>query len=207
MKVIFSRNDYRILVDAEERKACIVKGNSSISVPLEPLTPLSTLAARHLRMIGCDPAKYLNIGHTNQVLIKDAAQEWQQALGSAERRARDRDTSMIMLFWESLPGLPELREAEDSYAAGAHSASLLLEHRPLAGPPAQLAALRAKFPRAAAYVLAEQFAFSADDKVAEKGRQALALLAGNKSLEEALALLPMRLPGGNYQSLRRNRQE
>lgn len=207
MHEIFVRNDYRVRVDLEEHKACIVKGRNSISVPLEPLTQLSTLAAKHLRMIGCDPGNYLNIGHTNQVLLKDAAPAWHQAIDNAQQIAQARDTSMIPCFWERLPGLLELREAEENFAAGARSASLLLEQGPHYTLPQQLHELRNKYPHAALYIRAEYVALLADEKLAERGRRAMALLLSGDSLEEVRALLPSKTPDNVHQNLRRSNEE
>jgi hypothetical protein len=207
MKEIYSRNDYRVLVDVEGQKACIVKGKNSISVPLEPLTPLSILAAKQLRLMGCDPGNYLNIGHTNQIILKDAAQKWHLALTSATQLAQVRDTSMIPLFWQHLPGLLALREAEDCYAAGMRTASLFLEQGASDRLPEQLIELRTKYPAAAAYICAEHIALSADAKLAELGRQALAQLVRGASLEEVRKLLPTKLPNNPHRSLRRSAEE
>ena len=203
MHEIYARNDYRVRVDPEEHKACIIKGSNSISVPLEPLTPLSTLAAKHLRMIGCDPGNYLNIGHTNQVLLKEAASAWHQALHSAQQLAQARDTSMIPSFWQRLPGLLDLREAEENYAAGARSASLLLEQCPHYSLPQQLLELRERFPHAALYIRAEYLALLADERLAERGRLAMALLLTGADLDEVRALLPAKTPDNLHQNLRR----
>ncbi len=203
MKVIFARNDYRIMVDFDERRACIVKGGNTLNVSLEELTPLSPVAAKHLRMMGCEPANYLNIGHTNQVILKEAAAAWQQALETAASMNRKKDSSMITTFWNSLAGLLELREAEDSFAACQRTASLLFEYGERTGPPGSLQELRKKYPRAAAYILAESHAFSANEKVAERARRALHMIATNGNLEKALDLLPRTPPNHQQDKLRR----
>ena len=190
MKPIYTKNDYQILVDVESRKACIVKGTSSVYVALEELTPLSALAAKHLRMMGCDPKRYLNIGHSNHVILKEASQAWQAAIDQVERKSGRSETSMINRFWQNLPGLMELRDAEDTFSACQRSASLMLEYRQRGVPPARLMELRQKYPRAAAYILAEAYAFSGSDTVADRGRRAVHILVTGGSVEEALALLP-----------------
>jgi hypothetical protein len=190
MKTIFTKNDYHILVDVEKRRACIVKGSNNVSVCLEELTPLSSLAAKHLRMMGCDPKKYLNIGHTNQVILKEAEEAWEEAVAASRQVEKKNDTSMIPVFWRNLTGLLELREAEDTYAACQRSASLMLEYRQRGLPPGQLMELRRKHPRAAAYVLAEAYAFSADEAVALQARKAMRLLISGGDVRQALDLLP-----------------
>lgn len=203
MKVIFARNDYRIMVDYEERRACIVKGGHTLNVSLEELTPLSPVAAKHLRMMGCEPANYLNIGHTNQVILKEAATVWQQALEAAANLNRKKDSSMITTFWNSLTGLLELREAEDSFAACQRTASLMFEYGDRSGPPGSLQELRKRYPRAAAYILAESHAFSANEKVAERARRALHIITANGNLERALELLPRTPPNLQQDKLRK----
>lgn len=194
MKTIYSKNDYQILVDVENRRACIVKGTNTVNVSLDDLTPLSSLAAKHLRMMGCDPKKYLNIGHTNQVILKDAAPAWEEAVAASQRVEKKKDTSLVNAFWNSLDGLLELREAEDTYAACQKSASLMLESRQRGLPPAQIMELRRKYPRAAAYILAEAYAFSADDAVAHAARKAMHLLITNADIGHAVQLLPKTPP-------------
>lgn len=190
MKPIFTKNDYKILVDLDERKACIVKGANSVFVALEELTPLSALAAKHLKMIGCDPSRYLNIGHSNHVIIKDAEDAWREAVYQIENRLHQSDTSMIPLFWQNLPGLTELRDAEDTYAACLRSGSLMLEYQQRGLPPARLMQLRQRYPRAAAYILAESHAFSSNETVADRGRKAMHLLITGAGLDDAFSLLP-----------------
>jgi hypothetical protein len=190
MQSIFKKNDYQIMVDLEERKACIVKGNSSVFVALEELTPLSSVAAKHLKMMGCDPKRYLNIGHSNHVILKEAEDAWHQALQKAERKNAVNETSMIPLFWHNLPGLMELRDAEDTYAACQRSASLMLEYHHRGLPPARLMELRQRYPRSAAYILAEAYAFSGSSSLAERGRKAMQTLVTGGPIEKALALLP-----------------
>jgi hypothetical protein len=190
MKQIFSKKDYKILVDIDERKACIVKGNNSVFVALEELTPLSPLAAKHLKMMGCDPGRYLNIGHSNHVVIKDAEDAWLAAVAQSEKKVEGSETSMIPAFWQNLPGLIELRDAEDTYAACQRSASLMLEYQQRGLPPARLMQLRQRYPRAAAYILAEAFAFSGNETVSERGRKAMHLLITGALLEDSLSLLP-----------------
>jgi hypothetical protein len=207
MHEIYSRNDYRVKVDIVEQKACIIKGKNSISVPLEPLTPLSMLAAKQLRLIGCDPGNYLNIGHTNQIILKEAAQNWQQALTSAKQLAQARDTSMIPLFWQHLPGLLELREAEDRFAASMRTASLLLEQGVADALPKQLVDLRTQYPAAAAYICAEYVALSADEKLAARGRQALAQLVNGAGIEAVRHLLPTKMPNNPHHKMRRPAEE
>lgn len=196
MKPIFTKSDYQILADVESRKACIVKGSNSVYVALEELTPLSALAAKHLRMMGCDPKRYLNIGHSNHVIIKEAAAAWQAALEKAELTTEQSNSSMIHRLWQNLPGLMELRDAEDTYAACQKSASLMLEYQQRGLPPTRLMELRQKYPRAAAYILAEAYAFSGSDNIAELGRHAMHLLISGAPIEEALALLPNVPPDG-----------
>ena len=203
MKVIFARNDYRIMVDFDEQRACIVKGKNTLNVSLEELTPLSPVAAKHLRMMGCEPANYLNIGHTNQVLLKEAATAWQQALETAASLNRKKDSSMIPTFWNSLAGLLELREAEDSFAACQRTASLMFEYGERTGPPGSLQVLRKKYPRAAAYILAESHTFSANEKVAERARRALHMIIANGNLDKALELLPRTPPNLQQEKMRR----
>ena len=194
MKTVFRKNDYQILVDIEKRRACIVKGENNVSVSLEELTPLSSLAAKHLRMIGCDPKKYLHIGHTSQVILKEAAEAWEEAVAASKQVEKRTDTCLIQAFWRNLDGLLELREAEDTYAACQKSASLMLESRQRGLPPPQIMELRRKFPRAAAYVLAEAYAFSADEAVAREARRAMYMLINNGDIKIALALLPSSPP-------------
>jgi hypothetical protein len=196
MNQIFSKNDYKILVDFDERKACIVKGANSVFVALEELTPLSALAAKHLKMMGCDPARYLNIGHSNHVIIKDAEEAWREALEQSGRKTVATDTSMIPAFWQNLPGLIELRDAEDTYAACQKSASLMLEYQQRGLPPARLMQLRQRYPRAAAYILAEAYAFSGNETVSDRGRKAMHMLVTGDPVEEALSLLPDLPPDG-----------
>src|SRR5512138_3512479 len=145
MKMIFSRNDYRIMVDHDEQRARIIKGKNMLNVTLEELTPLSPVAAKHLRLMGCDPANYLNIGFTNQVILKEAASAWQQALETATSLIRKKDSSMIPTFWNSLAGLLELREAEDSFAACQRTVSMMFEYGDRSGPPSTLQELRRKY--------------------------------------------------------------
>lgn len=190
MKTIFSKNDYKILADVDERKACIVKGAHTVFVALEELTPLSPLAAKHLKMMGCEPARYLNIGHSNHVIIKEAEEAWHDAVRQSENRYLHHETSMIPEFWQNLPGLMELRDAEDTYAACQRSASLMLEYRYRGLPPARLMELRQRYPRAAAYILAEAYAFSGNETVAERGRKAIHLLITGAQLDDAVSLLP-----------------
>lgn len=190
MKQIFAKNDYKILVDVEQRKACIVKGVNSVFVALEELTPLSSLAAKHLKMMGCDPRRYLNIGHSNHVIIREAEAAWSAAVKQVDGRSLLNETSMIPQFWHNLPGLPELRDAEDTYAACLRSASVMLEHRKNDLPPTRLIELRQQYPRAAAYILAEAYAFSGSEAVAERGRKAMHLLVTGAKVEDALELLP-----------------
>lgn len=190
MKTIFTKTDYRILVDIDERKACIVKGTNSVFVALEELTPLSALAAKNLKMIGCDPSRYLNIGHSNHVIIKDAEEAWREAVYQCENRLHQSDTSMIPQFWENLPGLTELRDAEDTYAACLRSGSLMLEYQQRGLPPTRLMQLRQRYPRAAVYILAESHAFSGNETVAARGRKAMHLLVTGADLDDALSLLP-----------------
>lgn len=190
MQPVFTKGNYQILVDIEQRRASIVKGEHSVFVALEELTPLSVLAAKHLRMMGCDPKRYMNIGHTHHVILREAAPAWEKALSRAEHLARGKDTSMIPLFWQSLPGLLELRDAEDTYAACQKSASLMLEYKQRGLPPARLMELRQKYPRAAAYILAEVYAFSGSERVAERGRRAMHMLISNGDIQEAVAVLP-----------------
>lgn len=194
MKTIFSKNDYQILVDTDKRRACIVKGGNNVSVSLEPLAPLSSLAAKHLRMMGCDPKKYLHIGHTSQVILKEAAQAWEEAVSASRQAEKKNDTCQIHAFWQNLKGLLELREAEDAYAACQKSASLMLESRQRGVPPPQIMELRRKYPRAAAYILAEAYAFSADEAVANEARQAMQILISNGDIAAALAHLPSSPP-------------
>lgn len=194
MKPIFSRNDYQILVAVEERRACIVKGADRVFVSLEELAPLSPLAAKHLRMMGYDPKLYLNIGHGNQIILKEAAPAWEAELAEAEQLSRRKDTSRIPLFWQSLPGLLELREAEDTYAACQKSPSLMVEYEQRGMSPARLMELRQQYPRAAAYILAETYAFSDDEGIAARGRRAMSLLAADGEIGQALALLPATSP-------------
>ncbi|SNB46797.1 hypothetical protein [Geobacter sp. DSM 9736] len=194
MKSIYTKNDYQILVDVEKRRACIVKGSNHVHVSLEELTPLSSLAAKHLRMMGCDPKKYLNIGHTNQVILRDAAPAWEEAVAASLQVDKKNNTCMIPMFLQNLTGLLELREAEDTYAACQKSASLMLEYQQRGLPPAQLMDLRRKYPRAAAYVLAEAYAFSPDDRVAQKARRAMHILLTNGDIREALDMLPQTPP-------------
>ncbi|MBI5657065.1 MAG: hypothetical protein HZC44_09755 [Geobacter sp.] len=196
MKPIFTKSDYQILVDVESRKACIVKGSNSVYVALEELTPLSALAAKHLRMMGCDPKRYLNIGHSNHVIIKEAATAWQSALNQAQHKTEQSNSSMIHCLWQNLPGLMELRDAEDTYAACQRSASLMLEYQQRGLPPTRLMELRQKYPRAAAYILAEAYAFSGSETIAELGRRAMHLLISGASVEETLAILPNVPPDG-----------
>ena len=203
MKMIFSRNDYRIMVDHDEQRARIIKGKNMLNVTLEELTPLSPVAAKHLRLMGCDPANYLNIGFTNQVILKEAASAWQQALETATSLIRKKDSSMIPTFWNSLAGLLELREAEDSFAACQRTASMMFEYGDRTGPPSSLQELRKKYQRAAAYILAELHAYSANEKVAERARRAMHLIISNGNLERALELLPRTPP--NLQQERRRR--
>lgn len=203
MKMIFSRNDYRIMVDHDEQRARIIKGKNMLNVTLEELTPLSPVAAKHLRLMGCDPANYLNIGFTNQVILKEAASAWQQALETATSLIRKKDSSMIPTFWNSLAGLLELREAEDSFAACQRTASMMFEYGDRSGPPSTLQELRKKYQRAAAYILAEFHAYSANEKVAERARRAMHLIISNGNLERALELLPRTPP--NLQQERRRR--
>lgn len=196
MKPIFTKSDYQILVDVESLKACIVKGSNSVYVALEELTPLSALAAKHLRMMGCDPKRYLNIGHSNHVIIKEAATAWQSALNQAKHKTEQSNSSMIHCLWQNLPGLMELRDAEDTYAACQKSASLMLEYQQRGLPPTRLMELRQKYPRAAAYILAEAYAFSGSETIAELGRRAMHLLIAGASVEETLAILPNVPPDG-----------
>ncbi|MBT0665328.1 hypothetical protein KI809_13560 [Geobacter pelophilus] len=190
MKTIFKKNDYKILVDVDERKACIVKGANSVYVALEELTPLSALAAKHLKMMGCDPSRYLNIGLSNHVIIKEAEEAWQAAVAQSEKKTHLNETSMIPMFWQNLPGLIELRDAEDTYAACQRSASLMLEYRQRGLPPARLMELRQRYPRAAAYITAEAYSFSGNETVSERGRRAMHLLITGALVEDALSLLP-----------------
>lgn len=190
MKPIYTKNDYQILVDIEQHRACIVKGTNSVYVSLEELSPLSSLAAKHLRMMGCDPKKYMNIGHTNQVILKEAAPAWEEAVARANNAERKTDTSMIPVFWQNLSGLLELREAEDTYAACQKSASLMLEYQQRGLPPAQLMELRRKYPRSAAYLLAEAYAFSGNEDIAGRARKAMHILVTNGQIKDALSLLP-----------------
>lgn len=198
MKPIYTKNDYQILVDFDQRRACIVKGAHSVYVSLEELTPLSSLAAKHLRMMGCDPKKYMNIGLTNQVILKEAAAAWEEAVAKANNADLKMDTSMVPLFWQNLPGLLELREAEDTYAACQKSASLMLEYRQRGLPPAQLMELRRKYPRSAAYILAEAYAFSGDEEIAGRARKAMHILVTNGDIKDALGRLPNSPPGAPY---------
>ncbi len=204
MKQIFARNDYQILVDVNQRKACIVKGSSSVFVSLEELTPLSSLAAKHLRMMGCDPKRYMNIGTTNQVILKEAALAWEQAVAETRHTGRKADTSMIPAFWHYLPGLLELREAEDTYAACQKSASLMLEYQQRGLPPTQLMQLRKKYPRAAAYILAEAYAFSGNEEIAGRGRRAMHILIAGSDIKDALSLLPDTPPDNLYTEQQRS---
>ncbi|GAM09912.1 hypothetical protein OR1_02194 [Geobacter sp. OR-1] len=190
MKTIFKKNDYKILADIDERKACIVKGTNSVYVALEELTPLSALAAKHLKMMGCDPGRYLNIGLSNHVIIKEAEEAWQAALKQAEQRNLPSESSMIPMFWQHLPGLIELRDAEDTYAACQKSASLMLEYRQRGLPPARLMELRKRYPRAAAFITAETYAFSGNETVSERGRKAMHMLISGDQVADALSLLP-----------------
>lgn len=190
MKQIFSKNDYRILVNVAERKACIVKGASSVFVALEELTPLSPLAAKHLKMMGCEPSRYMNIGNSNHVILKEAADSWREAVRRSERRPVQNETSMIPAFWKNLPGLMELRDAEDTYAACQKSASLMMEYRYRGLPPARLTELRQRYPRAAIYILAEAYSFSGNETVAERGRKAIHLLVTGSPLDDVIGLLP-----------------
>lgn len=199
MQTIFIKNDYRILVDVDERKACIVKGANSVFVALEELTPLSALAAKHLKMMGCDPSRYLNIGHSNHVIIKDAEQAWSEAVYQCENRLHQNNTSMIPAFWQNLPGLVELRDAEDSYAACLRSGSMMLEYQQRGLPPARLMQLRQRNPRAAAYILAEAYAFSGNETIAERGREAMHLLITGADLGDVLAVLPDMPPDSSEQ--------
>jgi len=190
MKQIFAKNDYKILVDIDERKACIVKGSSSVFVALEELTPLSALAAKHLKMMGCDPGRYMNIGHSNHVIIKEAEDAWRSAIEQSEKKYVHNETSMIPAFWQNLPGLIELRDAEDTYAACQRSASLMMEYQQRGLLPARLMQLRQRYPRAAAYILAEAYAFSGNETVSERGRKAMHLLITGSLVEDALSQLP-----------------
>lgn len=194
MKTIFSKNDYQILADIDKRRACIVKGGNNVNVSLEPLTPLSSLAAKHLRMMGCDPKKYLHIGHTSQVILKEAALAWEEAVAASRQAEKKNDTCLITAFWQNLKGLLELRDAEDTYAACQKSASLMLESRQRGVPPPQIMELRRKHPRAAAYILAEAYAFSADENVAREARKAMHILISNGDINVALSHLPSSPP-------------
>ena len=196
MKAIFAKGDYQILVDGEQRKACIVKGGNSVYVAFEELTPLSAVAAKHLKMMGCDPKRYLNIGYSNHVILREAEKAWQHALEQVDRQSGQLDTSMIHSFWQNLPGLMELRDAEDTYATCQKSASLMLEYRQRGLPPARLMELRQRYPRSAAYILAEAYAFSGSETVAERGRRAMHMLVTGIPTDEALALLPDFPPDG-----------
>ena len=207
MKQIFSRNDYRIMVDHDERRACIIKGRNTLNVTLEELTPLSPVAAKHLRLMGCEPSNYMNIGHTNQVILKEAASAWQQALDTVASLSRKKDSSMIPMFWSCLTGLLELREAEDSFAACQRTASMMFEYGERSGPPSSLQDLRRKYPRASAYILAESHAFSADDRVAEKARRAMHIIASNGNIDKALELLPRTPPNLQHEKRRRGGDE
>jgi hypothetical protein len=190
MKPIFTKKNYQVLVDTELRKACIVKGSNSVYVALEELTPLSPLAAKHLKMMGCDTKLYLNIGYSNHVILKEAEAAWRRALKEADKVSAHGETSMIQQFWHNLPGLMELRDAEDTYAACQKSASLMLEYRQRGLPPNRLMELRNRYPRAAAYILSEAYAFSGSETVAERGRRAMHLLISGSPIEDARALLP-----------------
>lgn len=203
LKMIFSRNDYRIMVDHDERRACIIKGKNTLNVTLEELTPLSPVAAKHLRLMGCEPANYLNIGFTNQVILKEAASAWQQALETVASLTRKKDSSMIPTFWNNLTGLLELREAEDSFAACQRTASMMFEYGERSGPPSSLQELRKRYPRAAAYILAESHAFSADERVAGRARRAMHLIASNGNIDRALELLPRTPPNLQHEKRRR----
>ncbi len=177
-------------MDVEQRKACIVKGGGTVFVALEELTPLSALAAKNLKMMGCDPKRYLNIGHSNHIILREAEESWQAVLEQTKLYPKQGNSSMIQLFWQNLPGLLELRDAEDTYAACQRSASLMLEYRQRGLPPTRLMELRQKYPRAAAYILAESYAFSGSETVAERGRRAMQILVCGTPTEDALALLP-----------------
>ncbi len=190
MKPIFTKNNYQILVDVDQRKACIVKGGGSVYVALEELTPLSALAAKNLKMMGCDPKRYLNIGHSNHIILREAEEAWQAVLEQTKLQTKHDNSSMIQLFWQNLPGLLELRDAEDTYTACQRSASLMLEYRQRGLPPARLMELRQKYPRAAAYILAEAYASSGSETVAERGRRAMHILVCGTPTEDALGLLP-----------------
>lgn len=190
MKPIFTKKNYQVMADIELRKACIVKGNNSVYVALEELTPLSALAGKHLKMMGCDPKLYLNIGYSNHVILKEAETAWRKALQEADKKSAHGDSSMIQQFWHNLPGLMELRDAEDTYAACQKSASLMLEYRQRGLPPTRLMELRNRYPRAATYILSEAYAFSGSETVAERGRRAMHLLISGSPIEDARALLP-----------------
>lgn len=110
---------------------------------------------------------------------------------------------MITAFWHSLSGLLELREAEDGFAACQRTASLMFEYGDRTGPPGSLQELRKKYPRAAAYILAESHAFSANERIAERARRALHIIATNGNLDRALALLPRTPPNLQQDKLRR----
>lgn len=110
---------------------------------------------------------------------------------------------MIPTFWNSLTGLLELREAEDSFAACQRTASMMFEYGERSGPPGSLQELRKRYPRAAAYILAESHAFSADERVAVRARRAMHLIVSNGNVDRALELLPRTPPNLQHEKRRR----
>jgi hypothetical protein len=189
MELIYTRDNLQVYADTATMGACIVRGDNRILLDLEPLVPLSPLEAKNLRLLGQNPGDYLHIGHSYHILPREAAPAWEEALSCAQQQHRDLDTSMIPLFRQNLPGLAEVREAEDLIDSMVSNVTVYMDINESV-VSSKAAEISRRFPRETLYVKAEQLAMSTDEQRALTARKILAALICGKELPaDALRLL------------------
>jgi len=199
MELIFARDNLQVYADAEDRCACIVRGDNRITLDLEPLIPLSPLEAKNLRLLGQNPSDFLHVGHSCHILPRDAAAAWEETLNRAEQLNRDLDTSMIPLFRQNLPGLAEVREVEELLECMVSNMTMYVDISE-AVVNSKAAEISRRYPRETLYVKAEQMAMSPDEqRVAVARRILTALICGKDLPVEALRQLE------EYDATTRNR--
>lgn len=150
-----------------------------------------------LKKAGANPADYVSVSAKNVLLRRaawEACEAFRSRLGEIKAADQARRDALAAELKAKVPGLAELQAAIDESARFASRFAKAMDSEQgddegrFAAPKSNLSALRAKYPVAALYLLAEGYLSAANYKKSGAGRRAMALILEGKIVEANEAL-------------------
>ncbi len=193
----YSESDgYKVVCsfDAENGSVEIHMGGKVQHAGLYQPQPCVKPHVEALKKMGKNPSQYRSLG---TVVLRIGAAEFVQGChGEQQQMVAQADVGEEA----AIPGLEELREAEESWEIYHERFGRMMEDesndgaRPPQMPSVKLEEIQAKYPRATLYLKAEAYSQAANSDKASAGHRAMELLVAGGSEEEAANILNNWLP-------------